>query len=101
MFKTRLSRTAIFALFAVFAACGALIAQETVGAITGTVKDATGAAVPGATVKATNIATNLEVVEHSDPNGSYLVPNMPAGTYKLSFSKEGFETETHTEVIVN
>ncbi len=99
--KTRSSRTTIFALIAGLAACGALIAQETVGAITGTVKDSSGAAVPGATVKALNVATNLEVVEHSDSNGSYLVPNIPAGTYKLTFSKEGFETETHTQVIVN
>ena len=99
--KTRFSRTTIFALIAGLAACGALIAQETVGAITGTVKDSSGAAIPGATVKALNLATNLEVVEHSDANGSYLVPSIPAGTYKVTFSKEGFETETHTEVIVN
>ena len=78
-----------------------LQAQQILGAITGTVKDSTGASVPDATVKAHNIATNLEVVEHTQGNGSYLVPNLPAGTYKLTFTKEGFETETHTEVLVN
>ena len=78
-----------------------LAAQQILGAVTGTVKDATGAAVPGATVKATNTATNLEVTAKTESNGSYLVPNLPAGTYTLAITKEGFETENHTEVLVN
>jgi hypothetical protein len=76
-------------------------AQETQGAITGTVTDPSGAAVPDATVKALNTATNLGVVAHTKSNGSYLVPELPAGTYKLTITKEGFKTETHTEVLVN
>jgi hypothetical protein len=76
-------------------------AQQTVGAITGTVMDSSGGAVPDATVKAVNVATNFEVVAHTKSNGSYLVPNLPAGTYKLTVTKEGFKTETHTEVLVN
>lgn len=76
-------------------------AQTILGSITGTVKDATGAAVPGAAVTAENIRTNLTVKATSDNNGSYLVPNLPAGTYKVTFKKEGFDTETHTEVPVN
>ena len=81
--------------------CAAIYAQEVLGAITGTVKDASGSAVPAAAVKATNIATNLEVTAHTDGNGSYLLPNLPAGTYKLEISKEGFQTEAHTEILVN
>ncbi len=76
-------------------------AQETLGAITGTVIDPSGAAVPDATVKALNAATNLEVVAQTKSNGSYLVPELPAGTYKLTITKDGFKTETHTEVLVN
>src|ERR1700723_1364501 len=78
-----------------------LAAQQILGAITGTVKDVTGAAVPGAAVKAINTATNLEVTAKTESNGSYLVPNLPAGTYVLAITKEGFETESHTEVLVN
>ncbi|MGA3239930.1 MAG: carboxypeptidase regulatory-like domain-containing protein, partial [Bryobacteraceae bacterium] len=78
-----------------------LAAQQILGAITGTVKDSSGAAVPGATVKAINTATNLEVTATTESNGSYLVPNLPAGTYVLAITKEGFETESHTEVLVN
>jgi hypothetical protein len=79
----------------------ALEAQQILGAITGTVKDASGAAVPGATVKALNIATNFAVTAKTQTNGSYLASNLPAGTYKLIITRDGFETETHTEVLVN
>lgn len=78
-----------------------LKAQAVLGAITGTVKDPTGAAIPDAKVKATNIATNLEVSASSHGDGSYLIPNLPAGTYRVTVTKEGFETETHTEILVN
>ncbi len=77
------------------------VAQTVLGSITGTVKDATGAAVPGAAVVAENIGTNLLVKATSDHNGSYLIPNLPAGMYKMTFKKEGFDAETHTEVPVN
>ncbi|HMD87059.1 MAG TPA: TonB-dependent receptor [Terriglobia bacterium] len=75
-------------------------AQQTVGAITGTVLDSSGAAVQDAVVRARNVATNFEVTTHSKSNGSYSISNLPVGTYELKFTKEGFETETHTEVLV-
>jgi hypothetical protein len=76
-------------------------AQDILGAITGTVKDASGSAIAGATIKAVNINTNLSVTIKSDSSGSYLVNNLQSGTYKLTFSKEGFDLESHPEVIVN
>jgi hypothetical protein len=87
-------------LFALFALHGRLGAQ-TLGAITGTVKDSSGAAVGGATIKALNAGTNLEVAGKSEGNGSYEIRNLPVGTYRLSFTKDGFQTQTHTEVIVD
>src|ERR1700723_187179 len=76
-------------------------AQTILGSITGTVKDTSGAAVPSAAVTAENLATNLKVTVQSDNNGSYLIPNLLAGMYKLTFKKEGFDAELHTEVPVN
>ncbi len=76
-------------------------AQQTLGAITGTVTDSSGAAVSGASAKALNIATNLEVSATTTSNGAYQIPELPAGTYRLTFTKDGFKTETHTEVLVN
>ena len=75
-------------------------AQLTVGAINGTVLDSSGAVVGDAEVKAHNVATNLDVTVHSSSNGSYSISNLPVGTYALSFTKTGFETETHSQVLV-
>jgi hypothetical protein len=77
-----------------------LRAQQTTGGITGTVKDSTGADVPGANVKARNLATNLEVSILTQANGGYTFPDLPAGTYEVNFAKEGFQSETHTQVLV-
>ena len=96
-----LRRVVCWALLMLAGACPALRAQQILGAITGTVKDATGASVPGATVRALNTATNFSVSVKTQSNGSYVASNLPAGTYKLTITKEGFETETHTEVLVN
>jgi Carboxypeptidase regulatory-like domain len=76
-------------------------AQTILGSITGTAKDATGAAVPGASVTAENIATGLTVKAVTDSNGSYLIPNLAAGTYKVTFKREGFDAETHPQILVN
>ncbi len=78
-----------------------LKAQPTLGAITGTVKDSSGAVVPEVQVTARNVATNLVVTEQSKSSGSYSVPNLPVGSYELTFSKAGFDTEKHTQVLVN
>jgi hypothetical protein len=76
-------------------------AQQILGAITGTVRDASGSAVQDVTVTARNTATNLTVTARSASTGSYSVSNLPAGIYELTFTKEGFDAERHTEVLVN
>jgi hypothetical protein len=88
-------------IFALISISVPLSAQQTLGAITGTVKDTSGGVIPDVTVKARNIGTNLEVTEQTKSNGSYSVPNLPIGMYELSFSKQGFQTESHTQVLVN
>src|SRR5580658_6898799 len=76
-------------------------AQDILGAITGTVKDSSGAAVADATVKARSIATNQEITQRTDGNGSYSALNLPIGIYEVTISKTGFQTETHTQVLVS
>ena len=77
-----------------------LCAQQLLGGITGTVVDASGAAVPDAAVTVKNQDTNLQVKTATSGNGSYLVPNLPIGNYSVAFSKEGFKTEAHTAILV-
>jgi hypothetical protein len=82
------------------ALAGSLSAQQIAGGLTGTVLDASGGAVPGAKVKARNVATNLETSTETQLNGSYTLPNLAAGTYAVSFTKDGFETEAHTQILI-
>jgi hypothetical protein len=76
-------------------------AQDILGAITGTVKDSSGAVVADATVKAHSVATNQELTEHTNGDGFYSVLNLPIGMYEVTISKTGFQTETHTQVLVS
>jgi hypothetical protein len=65
-------------------------AQQTLGAVNGTVTDASGAVIQGVSVQIRNIATNLVVTTHSKDDGSFSVVDLPIGTYEVAFSKEGF-----------
>ncbi len=77
-----------------------LAQQSLLGAITGSVMDTSGAAVPGAKITAHNVATNLEQTATSGADGSYQIPDLPIGAYKLTIALDGFQTEEHTQILV-
>lgn len=56
--------------------------------------------VPEANVVARNTATNLTINTQTKANGSYQIPNLPIGNYEVTFSKSGFVTEQHRNVLV-
>lgn len=76
----------------VFCAAAVLFAQTDRGLITGTVKDATGAVVPGAQVTATHVATNNNYKANTTSSGDFTVPSLPVGAYKLRIESQGFKT---------
>jgi 2-methylcitrate dehydratase PrpD len=82
------------ALLTILLFCFPSRSQQTVGGITGTVSDPTGAAVPDATVKAVNTGTNLTVTVKSGATGTYSITDLPVGVYKVTFSKD--RSEEHT-----
>ena len=89
--------TALFALLSIAAS-----AQELTGTLTGSVTDTTGAAIPRATVSITlnGVGAESRVVE-SDGEGNYTVTNLPAGTYSITVSAQGFENYTAKGVVLN
>ena len=70
----------------------AALAQSEREAITGAVRDSQAAAVPGASVKVTNVATDVIISTTSNQSGEYTVPDIPAGKYNLRVEKSGFRT---------
>ena len=67
-------------------------AQQTLGSLNGTVVDATGAAVTGATVKVTDAAINVTATTTTQKTGSFQIFNLPIGTYTVSVGHDGFDT---------
>src|SRR5437660_1137458 len=66
--------------------------QITTGTIQGTVTDANGAIVPGATVEIKNLETNLTKTLTTDDGGRFIALALPPGKYSVTVSKQGFAT---------
>ena len=60
------------------------------GTILGTLKDPSGAGIPGASVAAINLVTGFKTATKTGPDGAYRLPNLPPNIYHLEIKKEGF-----------
>src|SRR5262249_36025703 len=60
------------------------------GGVTGTVKDSSGAVLPGVTITTTNVGTNAERTVITDERGDYSVTLLPIGTYRIQAELPGF-----------
>src|SRR5688572_21281613 len=67
-------------------------AQETGGAISGTIFDPQKAALPGVTVTLRNQSTNAELTTVTNEQGAFVHPFVPIGQYLLTASLTGFAT---------
>jgi hypothetical protein len=74
--------------------------QTTTGTITGTVTDAQGAAITGATVVVHNNETGLENTTKTNDAGLYAAPLLQPGTYDVTASETGFATLQHKGVLL-
>ena len=88
MFKTRILTMVSFLLIA----AGTMFGQGGTGQISGTVTDQAGAVVAGASVKATNVATNFSRETTTSSDGDYSIQLLPAGRYKVAINASGFAT---------
>ncbi len=76
-------------------------AQTFRGSILGTVTDASGATVAGATITVQNPSTGVVRTTASAADGSYLVPELPVGNYTVVIEKNGFQRSLTKDVKVN
>ncbi len=89
MYRRAFSLAAL--LLALVWCSNAALAQTITGNISGTVTDANGAAIPGAAVKVTHVATQQTRTVMTDPNGFYVATNLPIGNYTVSVEHTGFK----------
>src|SRR5438477_10149058 len=88
----------ILALLVLLCAASLLPAQDT-AAITGTVRDNSGAVVPNADVKIINPAGGFDRATTNNTDEDYLSAGLPTSTYYLSVSAAGFHTYQVTDVV--
>src|SRR5712664_1777500 len=98
MFSSALSIFVLVALFHFLLPEAAFSQGETTSAIIGQVSDASGAAVPGATVTVTNKETGLRRSASTDGSGRFNFPQLKPGAYSVKVEAEGFEPHQNDAV---
>jgi len=88
------------ALFLVLVVClgvsRPVLGQRITGDIAGDVTDSTGAVLPNVTVTAVNAGTNLSRSGVTSATGSFRIPELPIGTYRVTASAQGFKSAVQT-----
>src|SRR6202166_32162 len=94
------ARSFLLFVFAFLLLTAPLYAQQSLGAINGAVIDASGAAVQGAKVTVKNNGTNLQLEKVTKNDGSFEFVDLPLGTYTVTFARDGFKAEVHSQILV-
>jgi hypothetical protein len=76
-------------------------AQVTSATIVGTITDASGAALPGATVTARNVDTGFSRTVPANDAGAYRLEFLPIGSYVVEVTLSGFKTSTRSGIVLN
>ena len=96
MAKSSLLFAMLWALFSVFS-----FGQEGLSTLRGTATDASGAVVPGATVTARQVLTNVVArTVTTDAQGNYEMPALKSGTYQVTATLTGFKTSVVDDVLL-
>src|SRR5258706_4871670 len=95
MWLTCCSRGILILLLTASAAWAQATAQ-----MSGTVRDESGAVLPGVTVTVTQIDTGALRTAVTEATGAYVLPNLPTGPYRLEASLQGFRTYAQTGIVL-
>ena len=102
MLGARTIRRRVYLTAVVWAmAIGTAAAQDSRGAITGTLRDASQAVVPGAIVTVTNLEMGTAINTTSNEVGFFQVPYLIAGPYRVTVTQPGFKTYTSTKLDIH
>ena len=96
---TRFGRNGIGA-FAIVLLTHAVAWAQATAQLNGTVKDSSGAVLPGVTITVTQTDTGFSRTVVTEGGGTYVVPNLPTGPYKLEASLQGFRSYVQTGIVL-
>lgn len=100
LIRKLLLRLSCFVFMALLSTGGGF-GQAEAGGISGTVRDISGAVVPGAQVTATDVATSAKRTVTAGTLGEYSIAGLPPDFYKITITEPGFATfEARVEVVV-
>src|SRR6185295_490298 len=95
----QVARSFSLAILLLVSAAVSARAQAT-GNIAGTIHDESGAVLPGVAITATHTDTGVTRTTVSNETGSYSLPNLPLGPYRLEAALDGFKTSVQTGITV-
>src|SRR6266511_5079855 len=75
--------------------------QTDSGSITGTVRDSSGALIPGVTVMVTNEATRITLQSLTGENGEYVITPLRVGIYTVTAELQGFKKDVRSAVALH
>lgn len=96
--RPRAKRLLLCLAFVLLFGVPAVVAQTNTGQLEGVLRDQSNAVVPGATVTATHVASNVQTVRVTGSDGEFLFPSLAVGEYTLSVSAVGFRQLTKTGI---
>src|SRR5687768_14612684 len=97
----RIAAAAIVCLLSSFFAASPAVSQVTSGSVFGSVKDASGAVIPGATVVLISASRGTSVETSTNENGDFIFPNALGDTYTVRVTMDGFKTLERPNVPVS
>jgi hypothetical protein len=91
-----------FLLTLALVSCLAIVVQaDTVGSISGTVTDQTGAVIPDTTITALNLDTTVQQTTKTNANGFYNFTALPVGRYEIEILRDGFKPYKRTGLVID
>src|SRR5216684_2069324 len=95
--NTRISKAMMLAALCLL--CASWLLASPTGSVTGFVKDASGAVIPGVKVTLTSTATNAQLITTTDANGEFQFPQVAPATYTLVVEAKGFKKAVSTALV--
>src|SRR5262245_61391220 len=84
----------------IFLNASVVLAQSGNGQLGGLIQDSSKALIPGGTVTATNVETNVTLTTLSNDAGTYNFPVLQPGTYRVSADLSGFKKVVNNDVVL-